>query len=621
MRLQSGFAHGEEDLQQMRERLKRFALLLALLIAAAAVPARAEAAGARPAFIHSITDQLSGLSDVIEETENEIENAGGAENAADGTDNAETGGEDDGEVISFGNEGNGLSLPGDLEEDFGELTGSLEEDLGELAGDIDDVLDGLDGAADGTAGETEEVLPLDPGGQEETLPVQDAGEPENYANAYTDLAGNLRVGEGASLPAWYPVTPDQFKFYHDDTAPRVVDAADIFSADAELRMETRLKEIRSETGKDIVVYTDSSSYGKGQDILAADFFDFNGYGCGDGFEGVCLFICMDPEDRGWWVACSGQETMKLYTEQYANEMDDVLYSYMASGEYEEGVADWIENFRMLYVKGMPFAPEWYPGPGAAPAAGHDSNAPRVRDYTGTLTDEQLRSLTDAAKKISDKYGKDVVICLAQDTGGLKADEYAKLYYEYCGYGFGENSDGIVLTMFRRADYGDYAKIYASGSGAKRLSSVNAGRMLDAAESSAYSGDYYEGMNHWLDQLSHMERTGRVPRSLFYWIMTLFGSAAAGTAFGGISLSGAKSRMAVPKPQADADMYLVTAALMVSSAGERLIDVDTTRRYIAPAPKNTGGSSTSSSSSSGSSTYHSSYSGSSGKTHSGSGRKF
>lgn len=605
----------------MRERLKRVALLLALLIAAAAVPARAEAAGARPAFIHSITDQLSGLSDVIEETENQIENAGDAVNSADGTDNAETGGEDDGEVISFGNEGNGLSLPGDLEEDFGDPTDSLEEDLGDLAGDIDEALDGLDGVLDGTAGETEEVLPLDPGGQEETLPVQDAGEPESYANAYTDQAGNLRVGEGASLPAWYPVTPDQFKFYHDDTAPRVADAAGIFSAEAELRMETRLKEIRSETGKDIVVYTDNSAYGKGQDILAADFFDFNGYGCGDEFEGVCLFICMDPEDRGWWVSCSGPETMKLYTEQYANEMDDVLYSYMASGEYEKGVADWIENFRMLYVKGMPFAPEWYPGPDTAPAAGHDSNAPRVRDYTGTLTDEQLRSLTDAAKKISDKYGKDVVICLAQDTGGLRADEYAKLYYEYCGYGFGENSDGIVLTMFRRADYGDYAKIYASGSGAKRLSSVNAGRMLDAAESSAYSGDYYEGMNHWLDQLSHMERTGRVPRSLFYWIMTLFGSAAAGTAFGGISLSGAKSRMAVPKPQADADMYLVTAALMVSSAGERLIDVDTSRRYIAPAPKNTGGSSPSSSSSSGSSTYHSSYTGSSGKTHSGSGRKF
>ena len=144
----------------MRERLKRVALLLALLIAAAAVPARAEAAGARPAFIHSITDQLSGLSDVIEETENQIENAGDAVNSADGTDNAETGGEDDGEVISFGNEGNGLSLPGDLEEDFGDLTDSLEEDLGDLAGDIDEALDGLDGVLDGNAGETEEVLAL-----------------------------------------------------------------------------------------------------------------------------------------------------------------------------------------------------------------------------------------------------------------------------------------------------------------------------------------------------------------------------------------------------------------------------------------------------------------------------
>ena len=38
-----------------------------------------------------------------------------------------------------------------------------------------------------------------------------------------------------------------------------------------------LKIMREELGKDIVVFTDVSTYGLGQDVYAGDFFDFNGY--------------------------------------------------------------------------------------------------------------------------------------------------------------------------------------------------------------------------------------------------------------------------------------------------------------------------------------------------------
>ena len=109
----------------------------------------------------------------------------------------------------------------------------------------------------------------------------------------------------SGLPAWYPADPKNFPFYHDEAAPRVVDSADLFTEAEEQRIEARITELRQALSWDIVIYTDKTDYGHGKDILAADFYDFNGYGYGDEREGICLFIDRDPADRGWWACCTG----------------------------------------------------------------------------------------------------------------------------------------------------------------------------------------------------------------------------------------------------------------------------------------------------------------------------
>lgn len=199
-----------------------------------------------------------------------------------------------------------------------------------------------------------------------------------YSYLEEDADGEAeRVDESSPMPSWYPADPANFSFYQDEEAPRVVDAADILSDADEERLEARIRELRRELVKDIVIYTDVSTYGLERSVLAADFYDFNGYGCGEGREGVCLFICMDPADRDWWVCCTGPVTMELYTESAANLLDDALYDYMAAGDYAAGVSDWVENIRTLYRKGIPFAPDWYPDQGTEFARFHDAAAPRV----------------------------------------------------------------------------------------------------------------------------------------------------------------------------------------------------------------------------------------------------
>ena len=456
----------------------------------------------------------------------------------------------------------------------------------------------------------------------ETAGTETAGTRPDKSDPAVALASgdtNRRVGEGSDLPAWYLADPALFVPFHDETASRVVDDADIFTDEEEARMEARVGEIRKELDRDIVVYTNKSACGMDHSIMAADFYDFNGYGCGDDFEGVCLYVCMDPEDRGWWVACTGPDTKGLYTEDIANDIDDALFEFMVDGEYGAGVLDWIENFRMLYVKGDPFAPDWYPERGAkAPERFHDSSAPRVVDDSGILTEEQLQDLRDYAKKISDKYGLDVVVNIAPRSGNLTREEYAKLFYEYNGYGLGDDYDGILLTVFKRQGYQSDNCLYASGKGLEKLTEVNRERLRGFVQDGMDGGNYHFTLKRFLQQTDHMERTGRVPRSLIYWIFMTVLSAVSGVIVGGISLFKASLRMAVPKMQENADAYLVPGSLIVKNLGEVFLGSSTTSKYIPPVSRSSGGGS---SSSSGRSSYRSSYSGSSGRSHSGSGRRF
>ena len=440
---------------------------------------------------------------------------------------------------------------------------------------------------------------------------------DNSAKTVEDGTGVERGGEGSALPAWYPADTENFPFYHDEDAPRVIDDADIFSDVEEQVLEARITEIRAELRRDIVIYTDVTDYGLGKDICAADFYDFNGYGYGSEREGVCLYIDMDPNDRGWWCCCTGSETMGLYSADIANSVDDVLYEYMSSGRYSPGVANWIENIRMLYIKGNPFVPEWYPAAGETLTPRHDPDAPRVVDELGLLTEAEIAELTARATEIAQRHGVDVAIHTMISPVGMSYNEVGGNYYTYMGYGFGENYDGIILNVFKREGYYATPRIAAFGSVTDKLSELNEDRMWDACSDRMEKFEYHRAMSYWLDQTDHMLRTGRVQRSTLYWVLIGLAGLLAGSVFGGISLGMARAKMNKPAEQRDADAYIDPGS-RITDAGSYYLYTTTSRRYDPPRERSSHSSSGGSSSSG---SYSGSYSGSSGSSHSGSGRSF
>ncbi|MCR4740228.1 MAG: TPM domain-containing protein, partial [Lachnospiraceae bacterium] len=487
---------------------------------------------------------------------------------------------------------------------------ALEEEIEETETETDTgTINGTDDPKK-DSGENEQESPSDAA---ETKP-DTAADNDNGTNE-TDLSGK----DAAEKPAWYVEDISTFELYHDDNAPRVVDDADIFSDDEEKAMSARLWELRDELDKDIVVFTDMSEYGLGKPVYAADFYEMNGYGRGDEYEGAVLFICMDPNNRGWWTSCMGSVTMGLYKEDVANAIDDKLYEYMKAGDYAKGVSDWMENFRLMYLKGNPFAPDWLVNPPSERF--HDKNAPRIDDTALYLDPLEKKKIEEHAAEISEKYGIDIVIHTAPvyNAIGLNVDEYAKKYYEYNGYGTGDGFEGLLLVILKNEDYNTKLScLYGEGSVEAKLKGKNYSRLLGNLNDAAGSDrNFYKAFDRYLDQTEHMLKTGRVPRSGWYWSLAWILGTLGGSITGGSLLSGAKRKMETPAIKGDADMYLVKETVSINGS-DHFVTRNTSRKY---SPVERSSSSSSGSSSSGRSSYSSSYSSSSGHSHSGSGRSF
>jgi uncharacterized protein len=80
------------------------------------------------------------------------------------------------------------------------------------------------------------------------------------------------------------------------------------------------------------------------------------------------------------------------------------------------------------------------------AAATGSDTPLIVDNAGVLTSEQVDDLTQTASDLRDLYEMDVVIVVVADLDGKSAQDYADDYYDYNGYGIGDDYSGMLLLI-------------------------------------------------------------------------------------------------------------------------------------------------------------------------------
>ena len=430
------------------------------------------------------------------------------------------------------------------------------------------------------------------------------------AAALLMLAASVFVSVFAAegMPDWYPEDVNSWVWRAaDENAPRVVDDADILTPDEEAAVTRAVRSAAEESGVDIVVFTDTTTHGLDISVYAADFYDFNGYGTGVQHDGFCLTLIVNGRDREGWCCVTGAPR-GLYTEENAEAIDDVLYGYLGDSKYAEGIIDWAGNIARLVKKGQPFAPDWWPDVGT-PTPARDPNAPRVTDETGSVSQSKLEALAERAKRISDKYGVDVAVHFAEDSCGMDRQYYSDVFYNVMGYG-DEEGDGILLTYF--TDDGQ-AAMTCRGSAETKLSIKNVSRLIDGAES-VFKGSAASA-ERWLKYLDRTYKTGRTPRKPFVWIIRSVICSVIAWIASGITNEKAVNSMRTVVTSFTAGDHLIGDSLVVANVGDRLLRTEQNRTYSPPVTTSSGGRSGSRSS------HSSSYHGSSGTSHSGSGRRF
>ena len=128
-------------------------------------------------------------------------------------------------------------------------------------------------------------------------------------------------------------------------------------------------------------------------------------------------------------------------------------------------------------------------------ASAESDLPRLVDESDLLSNREEKDLLERLDDVSDDYQCDVVIVTVDSLDGKTATEYADDFYDYNGYGYGRNYDGILLLV--SIEYRDYA-ISTTGYGIEVFTDAGLSYIEDEFIPYLSSGDYAKSFNTFVD---------------------------------------------------------------------------------------------------------------------------
>ena len=137
-----------------------------------------------------------------------------------------------------------------------------------------------------------------------------------------------------------------------DSRQRVYDYAGLFSESDTAALEEELAYTVDTIGMDAVVLTSENKDGATLREYADDFYDNGGFGTDSEHSGLVIFI--DMEDRTVYIGTTGT-AIRYYTDARIYNMtdgDDVLYGYLANGDYRSAVERCLEREIYYYNAGI-----------------------------------------------------------------------------------------------------------------------------------------------------------------------------------------------------------------------------------------------------------------------------
>lgn len=240
--------------------------------------------------------------------------------------------------------------------------------------------------------------------------------------------------------------------------------------------------------------------------------------------------------------------------------------------------------------------------------------PLVVDEADLLSDTEEQWLIEKLQSVGDEHECEVAVLTVNSMGGKNEVEFADDFYDYNGYGYGENDDGLLflLDMGSRTMY-----ITTHGTAISAVSDYGREQLFDDIEYDIKRGDYYDAFIEYAETVDYyydcyesgasydVERVDTLVASLVTVAIVVGGALM--VAFIGTSSMKAQLKTAVSKPAATD--YVRAGSLNVIRADDVFLYRNVTKVRIE------------SSSSGGRSGGSSSHRSSSGRSHGGGGRRF
>lgn len=148
--------------------------------------------------------------------------------------------------------------------------------------------------------------------------------------------------------------------------PKIVDEADLLTADEELALEEKAQDIVDVYDMDVVILTVDSTNGEFIQDYADDYYDENRYGVDMEYSGVLFMLAMDT--REWWISTCG-DCMYVLTDYGIQMLFSEIASDLSAGDYYSAFDHYLDELEVYYdeyVNGSPidgYAPD-YDGPGS-----------------------------------------------------------------------------------------------------------------------------------------------------------------------------------------------------------------------------------------------------------------
>lgn len=122
---------------------------------------------------------------------------------------------------------------------------------------------------------------------------------------------------------------------------------------------------------------------------------------------------------------------------------------------------------------------------------------KIVDDAGLLTDDEAAKLEEKARTLADIYKMDVVIVTVWSLDGKSSEAYADDYFDYNGYGIGDDYSGVLLLL--SMEYRDWA-ISTTGNAMYALTDYGIQSVFSSISSYLSEDEYYLAFDSYLDAL-------------------------------------------------------------------------------------------------------------------------